>query len=99
MKIKKSISFEGEFIHGEINDEIAHLEIRSDDYTAKQVQELIVELQKVLQELPKGYLVREFSTTPNVGSTTVTTHIGESVTSTSWNNRGIKSDTEATFED
>ena len=67
MKIKKSITFEGEFIHGEINDDIAHLEIRSDDYTGKQIQELIVELQKVLQELPKVELQRSNTVTTNGG--------------------------------
>lgn len=115
MKIKKSIEFEGNFISGEIKDEIAHLEIRSDDYTGKQIQELIVELQKVLQELPKDYLVREFIkennstwvneginpdvTISSVGSAIGVIHNGKPVDFSGWSNRGVKTDTEATFED
>lgn len=59
MKIKKQITFEGKFITGDINDNIVMLKIEDGYYEAKQVSELMVELQKVLQELPKDYLTRE----------------------------------------
>mgnify|MGYP001461203247 CR=1 FL=1 len=97
MKIKKTIEFEGNFVQGEINGGIASLEIHSDDYTSKQLQELIEELQTVMSDMPKEQLTRFITTTDH--NTIGTIHSGESVVSKGWDNKGVNSNTKATFED